>query len=482
MALNSNLEDHKTSKHASALDRHGHTLSLSGTRSAAFVAALLLTGFLSGALLWNAGQMWKHSQLDVAAHISGSGNSSSSSSSSVPSATTGAAAGMRHFSIASFNVAGGYDSSGMDNVGCVGRLLQGLLNQSHDSSSSYSSTSYAYYWRNYPWSKPKLASLPLMIGLQESEASVTCHACHREIVGALARRLHLHAYDSTSGQALLHRPSKAGLGTLSMLPFRQTQTIAFAATSQAGQSTTSKMGLLTDNGVRRFFTHTSVSLLGTAASGYPSNGTLSLLNTQTSFSLDGASAKAQIAELAAYAAGLQHAVVITGDWNLFADGHSLQMQSTPAGATAANHSAWAPLLAGGFRSVTPIAPDGLEYQTEEGRRLYYGSPPAPAGASVGERVSTVHYRAEAAERPGYQTDYIWYRAAPNGGTLTLSTHDVNMPSGWRVRDSSLSSAETMADNLGLGRWAQSGAPNGGATCSHHRPLVASFVWSAGAGQ
>ena len=391
---------------------------------ACVVGGALALVLLSSALLWNAGQLWKQSLQETVDAISGS-----------PDQNTW------RFTVATLNVAGGYDTSGMDNVACVRHVLKGLRTLPEEAVGAYVAAD-----PNVTKYNSGIGELPLLIGLQESEASVNCHCCHREITSALARDLHLHAYD---GRAALD-PAKAGLGTLSQLPITG-ETIAFSTQ---------------DSGMQRTFTRSNVTLRDGGVS-------LTLLNTQTSYSADGSLAAEQIAELSAYAAALSGPVVITADFNLFADGFSVQRSSGAA-------SAWDPLLAAGFSSVTPLNGVGAEevYGPDGTTRLYYQSPMASSGdggftgSSTGgtggtAHISTWHFPGSAVERPGYQTDYIWYRG------LHVSVEDAKVPGGWRIAHNWRWDADE--GNLGLGRWATELDNATHVSCTHHRPLIASFV-------
>jgi hypothetical protein len=238
-----------------------------------------------------------------------------------------------------------------------------------------------------------------------------------------------------------------------MLPLLASSLRAFSASSPD------------DKGLLRAFSHTAVRLT--------ENATLSLINTQASYSADGTVQRRQIAELAAFASQLTGPVIIMGDMQLFADG-----LSTAAAQAGGQMIAWQPLLAAGFKSVTPLgigsvrctfarlqkhqcssfavvatrrwqpqpplrvgarhrivilipaaalAPPTVQRKTVgDGTEYFAGfrNVTDPGGGGVRhEYVTTVDY-GDGAVRPGYQVDYIFYR-----GLKLAATDPSIMPGG-----------------------------------------------------
>ena len=201
-----------------------------------------------------------------------------------------------NFTIVTYNVAGGYDSVGADSTACVAHLLQQVNGDggSDDPLESAELRDYVDFS-----TQQRLRSLPLLIGLQESD-TVKWTRGNRDLLGSIARMLRLYEFLSfgaqqgkaskaqTAGHASVgQRSGSGGIGTLSQLPFEKHEVVPFvheggqgAAAEGSGESS-------------RVFTCVRVSL--------GRNVTLSLINAQLGFSADGATQRSQIQQVVAYA-------------------------------------------------------------------------------------------------------------------------------------------------------------------------------------
>ena len=397
---------------------------LSAWMPAVVVMAAISLFFISTVLMWNASQMWL---VDISHDLD-------------------AVLEQHNFTIATFNVAGGYDSQGSDSTACVAHLLQQIAGDSAFVERGMAEVGEYSKFDTHQ----RLRTLPLLIGLQESE-TVTWTRGNRDLLGSIARGLSLHEF---FGQTAL-RPAATGVGTLSQLPLREQAVVPFA--TAAGAET---------EGQSRVFTRVSVDL--------GSNVTLSLINTQLGFSVDGKTQRSQIDQLLTYVSDSIEPgapVVITADMHLFADGKSTDVTGNP-------DSAWDALREAGFNSVTPLnvgirqplLGDMTYFESSDGRLTTIDFSPCNVSSSES---------CDEAVLSGLQLDYIWYRG------LELAVDDPKLSQrlqpGWAVPEATLCDEDECAipvqleENLGLGHWTTPAAgTTGSVACSYHRPIVAAF--------
>ncbi len=440
---------------------------LSAWMPAVVVMAIICLCLLTTVLVWNASQMWL---VDTAYNLDD-------------------ALSDTNFTIATFNVAGGYDSVGADSTACVAHLLQQVNGDGgpDDTVGMGELGEYIDFT-----TRQRLRSLPLLIGLQESD-TVKWTRGNRDLLGSIARLLSLHEFLSfgaqeaqTTKHALLgQRSGSGGISTLSQLPFSKHEVVPFV------EGTAGATDVDGNGGSSRVFTCVQVDL--------GRNVTLSLINAQLGFSADGATQRSQIEQLVEYAqsdaanaAGPDQPVVITADMRLFADG-----KSTDPPATA--QSAWRALLDAGFRSVTPIDDsEGERVEVVSGGYSYFQG----AATTIDFGASTSDGTGEPL-RDGLQVDYIWYKGlelAVGDHSLPARFRSVSKPGawlggeGWAVPHATLCDEDEcttpvqLEENLGLGHWtapllvpaggddtgAQGAAQQGRVVCSYHRPIVAAF--------
>ena len=442
---------------------------LSAWMPAVVVMAVISLSLLSTVLLWNASQMWRvdtSHNLDDALGTTHDGSD-------------GARMGVS-FTIATYNVAGGYDSVGADSTACVAHLLQQINGDgSPDNPLGIGMQANPYGhgelgsqdYMDFTTTQ-RLRALPLLIGLQESD-TVKWTRGNRDLLGSIARTLSLYEFLSFSfgGQ---RGGSSGGIGTLSQLPFLKQDVVPFASpddddASGDGDGGTESESADTAGSSPRVFTCVQVDL--------GADVTLSVINAQLGFSADGATQRSQIEQLIAYAqsdavtggtaaaGAVGQPVVITADMRLFADGKSTDPQPGSA-------SAWAALTAAGFRSVTPIGDSTGERVTvagesDGGSSSYTYFAGAATTIDFGVASSGSDGGGGEALREGLQVDYIWYKG------LELATDDEALPGrfrscsqpgawqggdGWAVPHATLCDEDDCAipvqleENLGLGHW------------------------------
>ena len=223
------------------------------------------------------------------------------------------------FTVATINVQQGFDNNGRSNHDCLRAIISGLAHGAANTTR--------------PATSVAMTALPMVISLQDSDGN-HWFSGGTDPTGVLARQLGLFAFYGPAG-----RQGGLGLSLLSRLRIRpgSTGSVEFA---ELGRMVAEQC-----QSERQHFTHAVVETGGSSYRG------VHVLNAKLGGGGGQAAAvAAAISELAVHAAGLAGPVVITGDFAVHPNGTVFGDRGGGSGGS----SAWQPLLAAGFQSVTPL--------------------------------------------------------------------------------------------------------------------------------